>query len=531
MDLLPTRVDGALAASRRRAPRLAAAVACAIASSAGAAPADPATDPDVPTAPASPSVVPVPDATPPTGAAVAAESSAPQSPETLSATDAFTEFRTAFDAARYEAAVPYARRVLALAEAAAKSPVDEEVQVALMNLAMTQSLAGDYAGAEQSYARAIELVDSSGRPLHARLARAYAGLASAYHDEKRHELAAKNFESAVGLTRRHEGLLTEAQVPLIKKYIDSLTELGRYPDALQGWKYVLRIETRKYGETSPKLAPTLEDVGRWYTRVGLYDQARRTFRRAIELIEAAEGEHSPRLIAPLTALAQCNRRQLIDPNQQLFEAPDAARATLFHDPGMMPSPMVSPSTLLADGERALQRAAAIADERVDPSPVQVADVRTQLGDWYQTRGQPERALPNYQKAWLAASRANQKFEGKPLAEALFGQPVLLQIVRPEGWDRYAARPAEQVETRNVVLEFTVSAQGEAEAPEVVDDAGDAKLAEKTREALRSARYRPRFEQGRPVATTGMSLSQPWIVLLPEAPDAAGAKPAGSRPNG
>ena len=37
--------------------------------------------------------------------------------------------------------------------------------------------------------RAIELVQDSGRPLHQRLARAYAGLASTYHEAGRHDLA------------------------------------------------------------------------------------------------------------------------------------------------------------------------------------------------------------------------------------------------------------------------------------------------------------------------------------------------------
>lgn len=448
-----------------------------------------------------------------------------QAPETLSASDAFAEFRHAFDAGRYAAAVPFAHRVLQLAEATARTPVDEEVQVALMNLGMTQYLNGDYVGAESTYARAIEAVQASGRPLHARQARAYAGLAATYHETNRHELAVANFQQAVALTRRHEGLLTDAQVPLLEKYIDSLTELGRYPEALQGHKYVMRIATRKYGDHSPALAPTLERIGRWYTRVGLYEQARRTLRRAIELVEAAEGAKSPKLIGPLTALAACNRRQLIDPEQGASNGPDDERATLFHEPGVGPPSMVSATAVAAEGERALLRAADIAEARAETSPVQVADVRTQVGDWYQSRGLAERALPNYQKAWLAASRVKQQHEGRPIVEALFGQPVLLQIVRPEGWDRFASRKPDEVETRNVVVEFTVSADGLAEQVKVLDDSGDERRAQKTTEALETARYRPRMENGQPVATTGISFTQPWILQLPTD---EGAKPTGAK---
>ncbi len=444
-------------------------------------------------------------------------------PATLSGTEAFSEFRRAFDAAQYEVAVPLAKRVLQLAEAAAATPADEAVQVAVMNLATTQYLAGDYVGAEAAYTRAIELVQASGRPLQARLARAHAGLASTYHAGKRHDLAVENFERAVALTRREEGLLTETQVPLLEKSIDSLTELGRYADALKGWKYVLRIASRKHGERSPALSPTLERIGRWYTQVGLYDQARRTLRRAIDLVEAVEGEESPRLVGPLTALAQCDRRQLFDPGQRLFESPDEERATLYHDTSIMPgAPVVTSTALLSEGERALLRAAAIAEARPDASPVQVADVRTQLGDWYQGRALPARALPHYQKAWAAAARVEQKIDGRTVVDALFGQPVLLRMVRPEGWDRHASRPADQVETRTVIVELTVDPEGRAVQPKVVEDSGDAKRAEKTIAALESASYRPRFENGRPVATVGVRFTQPWILPLPTATEEPGA---------
>jgi tetratricopeptide (TPR) repeat protein len=447
-----------------------------------------------------------------------------------SATDAYTEFRQAFDAGRYAEAVPPAQRVLQLAEQQAREPTAEDVQVAQMNLAFTQYLAGDYVAAESSFLRAIELVQDSGRPLYKRLARAYAGLATTYHDARRHDLAVANFDQAIALTRRHEGLLTEQQVPLIEKYIDSLTELGRYADALQAQRYVLRIATRKHGENGVGLVPTLEEIGAWYAQVAAYDQSRRVLKRAIEIVERAEGAQSPKLIGPLVALAACNRKQLLDPSQQpVVTTPDAGRSTLFQDPAMSEFGSYSPAALLAEGEKALTRAAVIAEQRPDASPAEVAGVRTQLGDWYQGRGQPDRALPHYRLAWQAATGADTRIEGKPLVEALFGQPVLLQIARPGDWNRYAERPRQDIEVRNVSVELTVDDQGRPQQGKVVEDSGDARRAERTLDALRTARYRPRFEKGQPVATPGVVYSQPWIVLLEqqpqEEPKAVADKPA------
>jgi tetratricopeptide (TPR) repeat protein len=433
-----------------------------------------------------------------------------------SPTDAYAEFRREFDAGRYAEAITPAQRVVELTDNQATSPTAEEVQVALMNLGMVQNLAADFVGAEATFQRVIGLIDKSGRPAQARLARAYAGLASAYHGNKRHELAVQAFDQAIALTRRHEGLLTERQVPLVEDYIDSLTELGRFQEALQAQKYLLRIATRQYGESSVEIVPRLEKIGRWYTSVGAYDQARRLLRQAVGIVEAVEGAQSQRLVSPLLALAACNRRQLLDPAQGQQEA-DADQASRFADPG---TPVVlagyTPGVLIAEGERYLLRAAEITDAVAAPSAVQVLNVRTQLGDWYQLRMQPDRALPHYRQAWLAATRIPEKFEGKTYTVAIFGQPVLLHVVRPEGWNRYSNRTPDKIEVRNVIVEAIVDPNGRAVEARLIDDSGDPKRGERSLRALtETARYRPRFENGEPVTTPGMRFEQPWILLRPE----------------
>jgi tetratricopeptide (TPR) repeat protein len=285
---------------------------------------------------------------------------------------------------------------------------------------------------------------------------------------------------------------------------------------LKAQKYLLRIATRQHGATSPQLAPTLEEIGRWYASIGAYDQSRRTLRQAIEIVEAAAGPDSPLLVGPLLAIAACNRRQLLDPAAQPLASPDEQREALFHDPAAMLVPMqVSPASLASEGERALLRAAQIVDQAAEPSPVAVLNVRTQVGDWYQVRNQPDRALGHYRQAWQAAARVNDKLDGKSYSEAIFGRPILLHMFRPDGWNRYPKRPPSEVEVRNVVVEYSVSAQGRVESPKVLDDSGDERRGEKTARSLQeTARYRPRLENGEPVATPGVQFSQPWILLLP-----------------
>jgi tetratricopeptide (TPR) repeat protein len=437
--------------------------------------------------------------------------------------DAYAEFRRLFEAKDYPAAAVQAKQFAELTEQEI-GPAGDDLQVALINLATAQYLAGDYVGAEGTYLRVIELADASGKPRVERLARANAGLAVTYYAGQRYDLAVQRFETAVALSRRSEGLLNEHQLPLLDKYTDSLTELGRYQDALRVQKYALRIAERKYGDRDPRVAPALEKLGRWYARVGAYDPARMSLRRAIDIVEKAQGSASPQLVGPLTALAECARLQLLDPAQQRLAAPDADRGSMFHDP-MEPLPY-SPTATVAEGQKALERAVAIASERPDPSPMQIADVRVQYGDWFQMRSQPERALPQYQQAWQAASRAT--YEGKPLSDVLFGKPVLLHYARPENWDRYASRPREEIEMKTVLLDGMVTAEGRMRDARVLDDSGDARRADQTRGAAATARYRPRFENGQPVDTPDVRFTQAWVVLIPK-PDAPVPEPEQRKP--
>jgi tetratricopeptide (TPR) repeat protein len=485
----------------------------------------------MPTAPAAPAKPADSTAPAPLNPRVAA----PEAAAAATPADLATDFTRYFQAGMYAEAVATGQKILAHAEEQAKSPEDEAVQVALMNLALAQYYAGDYTAAEANYLRAIDAAEKSGRPLSNRIARANAGLAGAYYADKRYDIAVERFDKAIALSRRHEGLLNPQQISMLEKYADALTQLGRYQDALQAHKYMLRIETRMYGENDPRLAASLERVGRWYARVGAYDQSRRVLKHALDIVVNAEGENSSNLIGPLSALADCDRKQLLDPTlATVSSSPDSDRASLFHDDtGMMP-PQVSSGMLLAEGEKALLRAATLADARKDRSDVQIADVRTQLGDWFQIRGQFDRALPNYQQAWQAAAKVTQRYAGKALTQLLFGEPVLLMIERPEGWNRYAGHKPERIETRFVTAALMVDEHGKPQNVRITEDSGDAKRAQRTLQSLQGARYRPRLEDGKPVITSNVAFSQPWMLLIEQTPANASASAgadAGSKKKG
>ena len=378
-----------------------------------------------------------------------------------------------------------------------------------MRLALAQFRAGDYVAAESSYLRVVDMIDASGRRTNPRLAHAYAGLAATYYAARRYDLAAGSYGRAIALLRRSEGLYDEDQLPLLDKQADSLTLVNRSDEALRAHLYALRVVARNDGKASLPYASQLVSLGRWYTRVGAYEQSRGALRDAADVVMGIGGPQTLDLVGPLTAYADNARRWLMDPSLDELAAIDEQRRAMFHDTAMPPPPSLSPTTIASEGQKALERAAAIVAAHPDASPALLAGVKVQLGDWYQVRQQPERALSNYRLAWQSAGTAA---DAGSLRESLFGTPVLLQYDAPVTWNRLATRPAEEVELRVVEVELTVTAQGRPKDARVVGVDVEQRLANQALRAVASAIYRPRLADGEPVTAAGVRFSQPFYVL-------------------
>ena len=456
-----------------------------------------------------------PAVAPPASAADAAVAAAPS---VSSRVDAQAEFRRLLDAKDYQAAIEQGRRIVELVRQDATA-TSEDLQIALLNLGAVQALADDSVGATETYQQVIRMIEGEGHLTTSRMSRAVAGVANAYYEAKRYDLAADAYDRALQLNRRNEGLFNEEQLPLLDRRADSLTSLGRYEEALQALAYGMRVAERRYGAEDQRTIDRLEQLGRWYTRVGAYEASRQALRNAVRLVEKRSGPNAIELVGPLLAIGESYREQLLDP-EAMRESAEDDRNSVFHDSNASTGmPSRTPGLLAAEGERALERAVEIVDQQPQPSPVQVVDVRTQLGDWYQTRLQHDRALPQYQLAWAAAGQT-PPLNGKSLREMLFDQPILLHYTPATDWKRYARRPADEVVARTVEIDLTVSAQGRVTGRKLVSNEGDAHMAEKALEAADTARYRPRFVDGKPVETPDVRLTQTYYepIEKPKSPD-------------
>ena len=141
--------------------------------------------------------------------------------------------------------------------------------------------------------------------------------------------------------------------------------------------------------------------------------------------------------------------------------------------------------LTAEAERALVRATRVAEHSGDQELQFTAALAA--GDWFQIKDYTRAARDFYAKAQALALKNSP--------DPLLVQPVLLLYPYPplalRARDAAPSQPGRAVET-----EFTVRADGRVDGERVIVREAGKTAVDEVLNALRAARYRPRFENGR-----------------------------------
>ena len=98
--------------------------------------------------------------------------------------EAYQQFRSLYDLARFDEALPLAKHVVELSEASAER--DHELPIAYNNLGATQYQLADYPAAEGSYRKSLELLESTQGISSRRLVVPLAGLGAVYAAQDQH---------------------------------------------------------------------------------------------------------------------------------------------------------------------------------------------------------------------------------------------------------------------------------------------------------------------------------------------------------
>jgi TonB family protein len=154
------------------------------------------------------------------------------------------------------------------------------------------------------------------------------------------------------------------------------------------------------------------------------------------------------------------------------------------------------------GETALRGALAIceaASPNVDTA-LHVA-ILLDLGDWLMLDAEKQAAMDTYRRAWPLLKDLS------PPDNASLDAPAQIMYRLPAAANRSQRAKPENIVEGFVDVEFTVTADGHVTGERTIDKSASDIQERSVLNAVRKARYRPRFEAGQPVETRAVRLHQ------------------------
>jgi len=424
--------------------------------------------------------------------------------------EAYEQFRASYDTAHFEEALPFARRVVELSESAAER--DYELPIAHNNLGATLYQLGDYAGAEASYVKSLEILEATQGISSRRLIVPLAGLGAVYAATDRHLLAAQMLDRALAVSRRSEGLFNLSQLPLIDQVADSRYAIEDYKAVERERLYELKIAEQNYGYDDERTLPAIFKLADLYEGLREYIAARMMYLRARDASMKESGGFNPFVVTSLIGIARTHRLQYtMDPQSLESQQPgrDPITGEIVRYNGevvgrVYEDSRVPPPAADRSGLKAAQ--AALELLRATPDPPRNLLVRTlvELGDWYQSTSRPKIALPYYTEAASLLAADPDPTLGNPLLV-----PRMVYYKPPPSATRGLNTLSGRYVIRKAEFSFDVSETGETQNITLVrSDMSDGQLSH-SRRAISRAIYSPRFVDGQPVATQDVSYTADW----------------------
>jgi hypothetical protein len=151
----------------------------------------------------------------------------------------------------------------------------------------------------------------------------------------------------------------------------------------------------------------------------------------------------------------------------------------------------------------------------------------ELGDWYQATSRPAIAAPFYAEA---ADIYEKITEADPLAGNPLKAPRMVFYRPPLSATRGLNTLSGQYVIRKAVFSFAVTETGEPVDIAVVSSDMEEGQLSQARRSMSKAIYSPRFSEGQPVSTAGVTFTSEWYQeYQPEAEQPSTAKPVSTTP--
>ncbi|MFK7734163.1 MAG: hypothetical protein AB8B48_21250, partial [Pseudomonadales bacterium] len=362
------------------------------------------------------------------------------------------------------------------------------------------------------YQAEIQTLQSQYGAYNPQLSEALQGLGEAQQQMGDHPEAIKTFSQSAHIRRINDGLFTPSILPLLENMVESYAHLGDWEAVDDQHHFMMEINGQSFGWSDERMLPVLDKLTRWHMYAFFEDvtpqpvhhlqMARSLFAAASRVIELNFGETDLRLAKQLRGRRVADF-YLAHIMQQ--EAEDQRRLEQLHNIGgrerdhsfSQGTRLVSQGYL--SGLRSSRQVVKIYQHNEEVGPRAQAEAILELGDWYLRFNKRQSAIKSYTQAYELLSSDNERIK---IRDELFTSPAVLDFAAD--YSDYLDPIGPGMAKGYVLLELDLSKTGSVSRANFVEE--QPTTPSKRRAAMRELkgrRFRPRFEDGVPVATEGM----------------------------
>ncbi|MBN8432432.1 hypothetical protein JF535_16440 [Microbulbifer salipaludis] len=362
--------------------------------------------------------------------------------------------------------------------------------------------------AAEDYRRRIEDMEAEHGAYGAGIDEQLMGLASALQRSGNHEEAVAEFRRAMLINRVNEGLYSLNQVPMIERMIESHIALNQWEEANDNHEYLFWLHAKNYGEKDPRMLPIINQLSNWHLQAYIDEKGATLFEHlinatnlyalAVDIISQNYGANDLRMVEALRGLKATN--------YYLATYTGEPQEAIVINAGFAGSGNGTPErraqldhyrmNSFSSGKTAITKIMDVYQKNPSSPPAASAKAKVELGDWYMIFNKWHSARETYGQAYQALwdnGATNEEID------EIFGRPAALPTLPLLDEDR------EALANSYVTVSYDVTAFGKARNIQILSARPEDKVSirSRVRNVLKRAKFRPRFENGEPVATTGI----------------------------
>ena len=328
-----------------------------------------------------------------------------------------------------------------------------------------------------------------------------------------HRQALASLQGALQAVRVNEGLYSMSQIAILEAIIDSHVAIGARDELRRNYEYLFWLYQRNFGDSNAGLVPVIKRVGQWYFDLYNFSPPNTT----VEPLIAADDLYTKALsILPedgpsrdrvdiLYKVAVINHHVAEDVLDPMLSHVEIREAMIPHGRG---SPYLNETAVrqyYADqsfykGKRSLQRIVKTYEATLPASVTDYARALVFLGDWLTVQRRVLEGARKYRQAWTALDSYDAD---QALVDELFGEPQPIEQLpvpgeaeQEIGADSYYA---------DALLDVPETGWPNNIRIQAIHPSDETTLIRRAKRGIAATRYRPRYHDGQPVATTDVSL--------------------------